>query len=61
MLIPICILASWDSIKYLKKEYILCFIGLDIILIGVFTVLDLIGFYILFEAVLIPMFLIIGV
>jgi NADH:ubiquinone oxidoreductase subunit 4 (subunit M) len=39
----------------------MCFIGLDIILIGVFTVLDLIGFYILFEAVLIPMFLIIGV
>jgi len=60
-LIPICILASWETIKYLQKEYYLCFIGLLIILIGVFTVLDLIGFYILFEAVLIPMFLVIGV
>ena len=37
-LIPICILSSWDSIKYLRKEYILSFIGLEIILIGVFTV-----------------------
>lgn len=61
LLIPICILASWDSIKLMRKEYFLCFIALEIILIGVFTVLDLLGFYILFEAVLIPMFLIIGV
>jgi NADH-quinone oxidoreductase subunit M len=45
----------------MRKEYFLCFIALEIILIGVFTVLDLLGFYILFEAVLIPMFLIIGV
>lgn len=61
LLIPICLLASWDTIKILRKEYLLCFIALEIILIGVFTVLDLLGFYILFEAVLIPMFLIIGV
>jgi NADH:ubiquinone oxidoreductase subunit 4 (subunit M) len=39
----------------------LCFIALDVILIGVFTILDLLGFYILFETVLIPMFLVIGV
>ena len=61
LLIPICLLASWDSIKLLQREYLLCFIGLLIILIGVFTVLDILGFYILFEAVLIPMFLVIGV
>jgi proton-translocating NADH-quinone oxidoreductase chain M len=60
-LIPICILASWDSIKQFNREYLLCFIGLLIILIGVFSVLDILGFYILFEAVLIPMFLVIGV
>ena len=61
LLIPICLLASWDTIKILLKEYLLCFLGLEVILIGVFTVLDLLGFYILFEAVLIPMFLVIGV
>jgi NADH-quinone oxidoreductase subunit M len=43
------------------REYLLCFLGLEVILFGVFTVLDLLGFYILFEAVLIPMFLVIGV
>ena len=61
LLIPICLLASWDSIKIFNREYLLCFIGLLIILIGVFSVLDILGFYILFEAVLIPMFLVIGV
>ena len=45
----------------MRREYLLCFIALEIILIAVFTVLDLLGFYIAFEAVLIPMFLIIGV
>jgi proton-translocating NADH-quinone oxidoreductase chain M len=61
VLIPICILASWDSIKVFEREFLLCMIGLLVILIGVFSVLDILGFYILFEAVLIPMFLIIGV
>ena len=61
LLIPVCILCSWDSIKLLEKEYVLCFLAILIILIGVFSILDLLGFYILFEAVLIPMFLIIGV
>jgi NADH-ubiquinone oxidoreductase chain 4 len=61
LLIPICIVASWDTIKIMRKEYQLCFIGMLVLLIGVFTVLDLLGFYIFFEGVLIPMFLIIGV
>ncbi len=60
-LVPICLLASWDTILILRKEYLLCFIGMEVLLMGVFTVLDLLGFYIFFEAVLIPMFLIIGV
>jgi proton-translocating NADH-quinone oxidoreductase chain M len=61
LLIPICILTSWESIQTNIKIFILSFIALEILLIGVFTVLDLFGFYILFEAVLIPMFLIIGI
>jgi NADH-quinone oxidoreductase subunit M len=61
LLIPICILASWDSIKSMVKTYLLCFLILEELLLGVFTVLDLLGFYVLFEGVLIPMFLIIGI
>jgi len=61
LLIPICIVASWDTIKIMRKEYQLCFLGMLVLLIGVFTVLDLLGFYIFFEGVLIPMFLIIGI
>jgi proton-translocating NADH-quinone oxidoreductase chain M len=61
LLIPICLLASWDTILILRKEYLLCFIGMELLFIGVFSILDLLGFYIFFEAVLIPMFLIIGV
>lgn len=61
LLIPICIIISWNSIKYLVKEFILCLLLIEFLLMGVFTVLDLVGFYILFEGVLIPMFLIIGI
>lgn len=61
LLIPICILTSWNSIKFLVKEYLLCLLIIELLLIGVFTALDIIIFYILFEAILIPMFIIIGV
>lgn len=61
LIIPICILASWDSIKILEKQYWISILILESILFGVFTVLDLLGFYICFEAVLIPMFIIIGI
>nr|YP_004123208.1 NADH dehydrogenase subunit 4 [Oscarella viridis]ADO51461.1 NADH dehydrogenase subunit 4 [Oscarella viridis] len=61
LLIPICILISWNSIKFLLKEFLLCLIFLEILLMGVFTALDLLLFYILFEGILIPMFLIIGI
>lgn len=61
LLIPLCILASWVSIKTYIKEYLIAFLVMECFLIGVFCVLDLLLFYILFESVLIPMFLIIGI
>lgn len=61
IIFPICILASWDSIKILQKQYWISLLMLESILIAVFTVMDILGFYICFEAVLIPMFIIIGI
>ena len=60
-LVPVCILASWDAIQDRVKEYMLVFLILETLLVGMFSALDLITFYILFEGVLIPMFIIIGV
>lgn len=61
LLIPICIIMSWYSIHNFKKEFMICLFFIMLFLIGVFTIMDIIGFYILFEGILIPMFLIIGV
>lgn len=61
LLIPICILISWYSVKKDLKEYLIAFLILEFFLIGVFCILDLLLFYIFFESVLIPMFLIVGV
>nr|YP_011017744.1 NADH dehydrogenase subunit 4 [Heterosiphonia pulchra]WQF69567.1 NADH dehydrogenase subunit 4 [Heterosiphonia pulchra] len=60
-LIIICILVSWSSTHYFLKEYLICFLILEFCLIQVFCVLDLFLFYIFFESILIPMFLIIGI
>jgi proton-translocating NADH-quinone oxidoreductase chain M len=60
-LIPICLLVSWKSITNYVKEYCIAFLLLEILMIAVFSVLDLLLFYIFFESVLIPMFIIIGV
>ncbi len=60
-LTPICILASWDSVKIRVKEYMVAFLVLESFMIGTFCALDTVLFYIFFEAVLIPMFLIIGI
>ena len=60
-LIPLCLLASWNSVKSNLKEFLISFLVLDFLLIGVFSILDLLFFYIFFESVLIPMYLIIGV
>nr|WOA02298.1 NADH dehydrogenase subunit 4 [Gloiopeltis furcata] len=56
----ICILVSWPSIQVNLKEYLICFLVLEFLLVQVFCVLDLFLFYIYFESVLIPMFLIVG-
>lgn len=61
LLIALCILTSWNSIKSNLKEYLISFLVMEFFLIGVFCVLDLLLFYIFFESVLIPMFLIIGI
>jgi len=61
LLTPICILASWTSIKDRVREYMIAFLVLETFMVGTFAALDLVTFYIFFEGVLIPMFLIIGV
>ncbi|ENR70849.1 NADH-quinone oxidoreductase subunit M [Brucella abortus] len=60
-LMPFCILASWVSVEKRVKEYMIAFLILETLMIGVFCALDLFLFYVLFEASLIPMFIIIGV
>ena len=60
-LMPLCILASWTSIETRVKEYMIAFLVLETLMIGVFCALDLILFYLFFEGGLIPMFLIIGI
>ena len=60
-LMPFCILASWESIESRVKEYFVAFLVLETTMIGVFVALDLVLFYLFFEAGLIPMFLIIGI
>jgi NADH-quinone oxidoreductase subunit M len=60
-LMPICIVASWTSIQSRVKSYMICFLVLETLMIGVFVALDLVLFYLFFEGGLIPMFLIIGV
>ena len=58
---PFCILASWRSVQFRVKEYMISFLILETLILGVFTALDLVLFYLFFEAGLIPMFLIIGI
>lgn len=60
-LMPLCILASWVSVQKRVKEYMVAFLVLETLMIGVFCSLDLVLFYVFFEAGLIPMFIIIGV
>jgi NADH-quinone oxidoreductase subunit M len=60
-LMPICILASWTVIQKRVKEYMIAFLVLETLMVGTFSALDLVLFYLFFEGGLIPMFLIIGV
>ncbi|MER9405850.1 NADH-quinone oxidoreductase subunit M [Mesorhizobium caraganae] len=60
-LMPLCILASWEAIDKRVKAYMIAFLLLETLMIGVFCALDIVLFYVFFEAGLIPMFIIIGV
>jgi NADH-quinone oxidoreductase subunit M len=60
-LMPICIIASWEAIETRVKEYMIAFLVLETLMVGTFSALDLVLFYLFFEGGLIPMFLIIGV
>jgi NADH-quinone oxidoreductase subunit M len=60
-LMPLCILASRLSVERNFKEYMIAFLVLETLMIGVFCALDLVLFYVFFEGGLIPMFLIIGI
>ena len=59
-MMPLTIAASWD-VKHRVKEYMIAFLLLETLMLGVFMALDLVLFYLFFEAGLIPMFLIIGI
>jgi len=60
-LMPFCIVASWKSITMRVREYMMAFLLLETLMVGTFSALDLVLFYLFFEGGLIPMFLIIGV
>jgi len=58
---PLCVLISWNSIKDKMKEFYIALLLIEAAMIGVFCALDFFLFYIFWEAMLIPMYLIIGV
>ena len=60
-LMPLVVLSSWDSVDFRVREYMIVFLVLETLMIGVFTTLDLALFYVFFEGTLLPMFLIIGI
>ena len=60
-LTPLAILASWKSITVRVREYMIAFLVLETMMVGMFASLDMLMFYLFFEGVLIPMFIIIGV
>jgi NADH-quinone oxidoreductase subunit M len=61
VLTPVCILASWESIQTKVREFMLAFLILETMMVGMFCATDFVVFYMFFEGVLIPMYLIIGV
>ena len=61
LITPICILSCINSVKHRVKDFLIAILILETFMIGVFCSLDLVVFYLFFEAGLIPMFLIIGV
>ena len=61
LIFPLCILNSWKSVSIYLKEYMILFLVMESLLLIVFSVLDLLLFYVFFESILIPMYLLIGV
>jgi NADH-quinone oxidoreductase subunit M len=61
LLTPICILAAWEAIHTRVREFMIAFLILETMMVGMFSALDFVIFYMFFEGVLIPMYLIIGV
>lgn len=59
--LPLCLLASWNNVHHNIKSFMIAFLVLESLLIAVFVVLDLLLFYVFFESVLIPLFLIVGI
>ena len=58
---PICILASWENVNHNLKYFLIAFLLVETLLIALFVVLDLLLFYVFFESVLVPLFLIVGI
>jgi NADH-quinone oxidoreductase subunit M len=61
LLTPLCVLATWTDIQHRVKEFMICLLALMSGMIGVFVALDLFLFYVFWEVMLIPMYLLIGV
>ena len=61
LLTPIVIISSWHSVKERVREYMIAFLVMDTLMVGVFCALDMVLFYAFFEGILIPMYLIIGI
>lgn len=60
-LTPLAILSSWNAIQHRVRDYMIAFLVLETLMIGMFCALDMVLFYVFFEGVLIPMYLIIGI
>jgi NADH-ubiquinone oxidoreductase chain 4 len=58
---PICILASWENVQHNLKYFLIAFLMVETFLIAFFVVLDLLLFYVFFESVLVPLFLVVGI
>jgi NADH-quinone oxidoreductase subunit M len=61
LLTMLCVISSWHSIQTRIKEFMVAFLIMDTFMVGVFCALDMVLFYLFFEGILIPMFLIIGI
>jgi NADH-quinone oxidoreductase subunit M len=60
-IMPFCVLASWSYIKSRVQAFMICLLIMETAMLGVFVALDFVLFYVLWEAMLIPMYLLIGI